>query len=58
LGDAARPVAPAPLLGGDTADVLREALGIEGAELSALVAAGAVRLGAAGPEPGADGAIR
>ncbi|MFN2321483.1 MAG: CaiB/BaiF CoA transferase family protein [Trueperaceae bacterium] len=49
LGAAARPAAPAPLLGGDTADVLRHALGIDDAELAALAAAGAVRLG---PRPG------
>ena len=47
FGSAARPVGPAPLLGGDTADVLRDALGIEDAELAALAAAGAVRLGGA-----------
>lgn len=46
FGGAARPVAPAPLLGGDTADVLRDALGIDDAELAALTAAGAVRLAA------------
>ena len=55
FGDAARPAAPSPLLGGDTADVLREALGIEGAELAALAAAGTVRLASPASVAGATG---
>jgi crotonobetainyl-CoA:carnitine CoA-transferase CaiB-like acyl-CoA transferase len=47
FGAAARPLAPAPLLGGDTADVLRDALGIEDAALAALEADGVVRTAAA-----------
>lgn len=45
FGAAARPPGPAPTLGGDTAAVLREALGLSDAEVAALAAAGAVRLG-------------
>lgn len=58
FGAAARPVASAPLLGGDTADVLRDALGIDGAELAALAADGAVRLGVATPAASPEGAVR
>ncbi len=55
FGAGARPAAPAPVLGGDTAEVLRHALGIGEAELAALAADGAVRLGptSIGPTAGA-----
>lgn len=42
FGAAARPPAPAPLLGADTAAVLHEVLGLAPAEIAALAAAGAV----------------
>jgi crotonobetainyl-CoA:carnitine CoA-transferase CaiB-like acyl-CoA transferase len=53
FGDAARPVGPAPLLGGDTEAVLRGALGIDDEALAALVATGAVRCSPAAPAPAA-----
>jgi len=56
FGDAARPPGPSPLLGEHTAEVLREALGLDGDEIRALADAGAIRLG--GGHAGAPGAPR